>query len=205
MSRPILIVAAVLLLSSACCPLTSVHPLQDPQKTDYDARLEGVWRQNFEKDYVMLHIGKAQKGRIQVIGVEHDDSGKVDYDGFTVSGVRLNNHYYLDIDTTQLTPKHQESQKGHVIISYSLSDDNTLVIGMLDLDMVADAILKKKVAGEITYQKTASASKASDAPQSARIECAHITDTSDKLIKFISASDPGRLFKSMMTFKRVPH
>jgi hypothetical protein len=204
MPRATLLLTSMLLLLNACCPLTSVHPLGDPQKSDYDARLEGVWRQEFEKDYVMLHIGKAQNGRIQVIAVEHDADGKVDYDGFTVSGVRLNNHYYLDIDIAELTPKHQESQKGHVIISYSLPDDNTLAIVMLDLDPVAAAIQAKKLTGEITYQKDSKPSKKStSAPQSPKIECAYITDTSDNLKRFISASNPGQLFKTVMTFKRV--
>ena len=204
MTRAMLLIASLLLLLNACCPLTSVHPLGDPQKADYDSRLEGVWRQEFEKDYVMLHIGKARNGRIQVIAIEHDENGKVDYDGFTVSGIYLKNHYYLDIDIAQLTPKHQEGQKGHVIISYSLSDDNTLVLSTLELDPVAAAIQAKKLTGEIIYQKSAKPSKEStSAPPSPKIECAYITDTSDNLAKFISASDPGQLFKTVMTFKRV--
>jgi hypothetical protein len=206
MTRSMLTIASLLLLVSACCPLTSVHPLGDPHKSDYDARLEGVWRQDFEKDYVILHIGKADNSRIQVIAVEHDEDGKVDYDGFTVSGIRLKNHYYLDIDTAELTPKHREGQQGHVIISYSLPDGNTLVFGTLDLNAVAGAIRAKKLAGEITYHKTAIPSNApAQAPQSPKVECATITDTSDNLTKYITASDPGQLFKTAMTFKRVPH
>jgi len=201
--RAALLIASLLLLLNACCPLTSVHPLSDRKNAGYDARLEGVWRQDFEQDYVMLHVGKAHNGRIQVVAVEHDKDGKVDYDGFTVSGVRLNNHYYLDIDTAELTPKHQEGQKGHVIISYSLPDDDTLAIAMLDLDPVAAAVQAKRLAGELIYQKTVTPSKESAVPQNPKIECAYITDTSDNLIKFISVSDPGKLFKSVMTFKRV--
>jgi len=204
MPRSIALIASLLLIVNACCPMTSMHPLGDPQRADHDSRLEGVWRQDFEQDYVMLHIGKAPNGRIQVIAVEHSEDGKMDYDGFTVSGIRLKNHYYLDIDTAQLTPKHREGQQGHVIIAYRLPDDNTLDVAMLDLDPVAAAIQAKKLAGEITYQKNATPAKAStSAPQSPKVECAHITDTSDNLIKFISDSDPGQLFKSVMIFKRV--
>lgn len=204
MPRSISLIASLLLIVNACCPLTSVHPLGDPQKADCDSRLKGVWRQDFEQDYVMLHIGKAHNGRIQVVAVEHTEDGKVDYDGFTVSGIRLKNHYYLDIDTAELTPKHQEGQKGHVIIAYSLPDDNTLVFGTLNLEPVAAAIQAKKLAGNISYQKTAAPSKEpASAPPNPKIECAYITDTSDNLTKFIVDSDPGRLFKSEMTFKRV--
>ncbi len=206
MPRSMLLITILLLFVNACCPMTSVHPLGDPQKTDYDSRLEGVWRQDFEQDFVMLHIGKARNGRIQVVAVEHGEDGKVDYDGFTVSGIRLKNHYYLDIDTAELTPKHQEGQQGHVIIAYRLPDDNSLDVAMLDLDPVAAAIQTNKLAGDITYQKAPNPSKESTpGPQTSKVECAHITDTSDNLIKFISDSNPGQLFKSVMTFKRVSH
>jgi hypothetical protein len=199
-----LFVFSLLLLVNACCPLTSVHPLGDPQKSDYDSRLAGVWRQDIEKDYVMLHIGRAHNGRMQVIAVEHDEGGKVDYDGFAVSGQRLNHHYYIDIDTAELTPRHREGQQGHVIVSYHLPDENTLVIGALELNAVAGAIRAEKLAGEITYQRTAPPSSApAPAPQSPKIECAYITDTSVNLAKFIAGSDPGQLFKPILTFKRV--
>ena len=122
-----------------------------------------------------------------------------------MSGVRINTHYYLDIDTSELTPKHQEGQKGHVIITYSLPDNNTLVVSMLDLDPVAAAIQAKQLAGEIMYQEPPDPTKKpAPAPQGPKVECAQITDSSDNLIAFISASDPGRLFKSVMTFRRVP-
>lgn len=204
MPRSMSLIASLLLTVYACCPMTSVHPLGDPQRADYDSRLEGVWRQDFDQDYVMLHVGKAQNGRIQVIAVEHSEDGKVDYDGFTVSGILLKNHYYLDIDTSELTPKHQEGQQGHVIIAYRLPDDNTLDVAMLNLDPVAAAIQAQKLAGEITYQKAPNPSKKStSASQNPKVECAHITDTSGNLMKFISDSNPGQLFKSVMTFKRV--
>jgi hypothetical protein len=204
MPRHLTILAVTLLLLSGCCSITSVHPLENLQPAPYDARIEGVWIYEAKDGHFFLHLGKATDNRIEVLAVEHEKGVAMSHEGFMVSGIEINHHYYLDLDLQALPERHRDGQSGHLILKYDLTDSNTLVFSMLNLEPLVAAIGAKALAGEITYDRTpASPQTTPPVTPPPKAECARITDTSAHLHRFIANSDPDKLFSSAIVFKRV--
>jgi hypothetical protein len=196
MPRYAAILFSLLLGLSACCPLTSEQPLSEPQQAAYDQRLAGTWKSEGEAAY--FHIGRGQGGRIQVLAVEHGNSGKFDYALFNVFATPIKTQAYLNVDLSELSRKITMDHKGYIFVRYDLPDPDTVIIYAMNLETLVEAIQAKKIAGELTFSdnKTQKGKP--------KVECARITDSPEKLRAFLSdESLAKKLFSHPITMKRV--
>lgn len=203
MWRPAFLVIVLLSLMQACCPLTSVNPISDPQKSTYDQRLTGTWRNQDENEAVYFHIGQGEGGRIRILAVEHSSSGKFDHALFNVFATRINKTDYLNIDLSELSKEITLDYTGFIFVRYDLPDADTLTFAPMALDPVVEAIQAKKLAGELTYadKNQTDHSESAAAP---KVECAKITDSSDHIRAYLADEARAKeLFSNLITMKRV--
>lgn len=203
MWRPSFLVIVLLSLIHACCPLTSVHPISDPQQSAYDQRLTGTWRNQDENEGVYFHIGQGEDGRIRVLAVEHNSNGKFDHALFQAFATRINNTDYLNLDLSELSKDITLDYTGFLFVRYELPDADTLTFAPMALDGVVKAIQAKKLAGELTYAGNDQANH-SEPAAAPKVECAKITDSSERIRAYLSDEARAKeLFSNPLTIKRV--
>lgn len=204
MFRYLTLMAIALIALTSCCAITSVQPLESDTPA-YHKQLTGVWIHQAEGGHVILHLGRTKNNRIQVLGVEYEKDGTFVHDSFTLSGIKLNAHHYLNLDMQAIPEKHREGHSGHIILHYNFPDRDTLVFSLLKRDPTLAAVQAKKLAGEITYNQIMIGTKAPEpAPDKDRKpDCVRITATTKSLKHFIAGSDPAKLFAPEITFKRM--
>ena len=201
--------ACLLLILTACCPLTSDHPLGMVQDAQYDARLTGAWRLDAaDGEPAFVHLAKADGNRIQVLALEQKQNGRMEWAAFTVFGIAKAGDRYLNIDLKEVDTEEARNHEGYILIRYSLPDKNTLVLERLRLQAVVAAIQKGELAGTITYEspeKKASGNvlKQPSAASAAKASCARITDSTANLSRFFAARNPPQLFTPYLTLKRI--
>lgn len=203
---PRLAIAIALLLGAAldaCCPVTSLHPLGNPQEAVYDTRLTGAWHgAASENDVGIIHIGKGPGNQTQVLVVAHKKDGQMEQIAFPVFIDRIQENYYMNIHLQQLEMKEAKAYQGYVLLQYRLPDADTLILSQIDEKVLADAINAKRITGEITYEDESPAA-AKDKTHEKKIECVRTTDTMENLRKFVASKNNEQLFVPYMTLKRL--
>jgi hypothetical protein len=177
------------LLLSACCPITSKHPLAGLEQAVYDDRLTGTWKAPEEAFF--LHIGKADVRRVRMVAVEHQRDSGMQHSHFTVHTVRLGEKNFFNLDLKQIDKQQRGKHSGFLIAHYEFPDPDTLIIRHWSKDAVIAAVKDKKLAGKFTYTHTKQKPNGS-APS--EIECVEIVEGSAKLTQFLSANDPQTFF-----------
>lgn len=193
----------LLLVLAACCPLTSVNPLGPVQDAQHDARLAGAWRIDSPRnELAFVHLAKADGNRMQVLALEHQAEGRMEWAAFTVYVVARAGNHYLNIDLKEVGTEEARKYQGHIVVHYTLPDNDTLVLARMDLEAVVAAIESGNLSGEVTYEAAGNAAN-TPSPAGAKAECARITDTADNLSRFLTESDPRKLFVPYLTLKRM--
>ncbi len=86
---------------------------------------------------------------------------------------------------------------GYIFVRYTLSGTDDLSIYFMDLGQFAEAIRAGKLKGEVKYKKKVIGKTGREDDGSDRsevIDCIRITDSSEKIMGFIKASNPELLF-----------
>lgn len=189
---------------SACCPMTSINPLSNPDKATFDERLQGTWQLQKEDDTVFLHIGKLDDNKTQVVSVEHTNSGKLETMVIAMFPTKINGNHFMNLDTTKvefIEPSNETPPdvEGYYFIKYDFKDRDTFSFSLIDEKVVAEAIKSGQLKGTIKYKPVEENVKIN------KVECVTITDNTENLIKFFSEAPLDKLFpeKDSSLFKRV--
>ena len=204
MTRLLTLLSATLLLLNACCPVTSEHPLSGPADSVYDRNLAGTWKS--DDGELFFHIGKGEGNRVKVIAVEHGSDTKMDAAIFSILTTAVKKEHYLSIDLAALPKKTASDYTGYILARYDFPDRDTVRFQPIDMDALADAILAKRIAGDITYQEdeVQPKSRVAALKDKRKVACARITDTPANIRAFLASEDrdPG-LFSDPVILKRV--
>lgn len=197
MIRAILIVNVLLsIFLAACCPVTSMHPLCKPADALFDARLAGAWHGGaIENDTGIIHFGKGPDNQTLVLAVEHKNDHTMQQFTFPVFISHIAEQYYMTIPLKTLGMAAAQKYQGYVIVQYQLTDPNTLVFSDIDDKALAQAITAKQINGEVSYEEEENGTK--------KVECVHMTDSTERLRKWLTSTKSKTLFRPYMTLKRI--
>ena len=202
----ILLMLSALSLSS-CCPPTSTHSLSSPDEAEYDERLGGTWiHESKSGDIGFLHIGKAEGNLTRAIAVETAGSGKLEHTVFTLFPTRLDSGRYLNVEAGAFLENHAREPSGYLIVRYELSGRNELSVFSMGKDPLEKAIRSGELKGEITYRKrgTSKPYEAGRDPESDKVvDCIRITDSPERIIRFIARKPAQTLFPDEIRLRRM--
>jgi len=205
---PIILMPFLMFISSCFCPLTSVHPLSDPQNAKYDDRIQGAWQfASQDGELVFLHFGKEKDNKTQMISIEHKNNGEMELSTFSVFPTITNGQNYLNFNIQELFKEFNEDVSGYIFMKYELLDAATLDLSYINEEPIIKAIKSGKLKGEITYEKTATLEgdeeKTLKQNRERTIECVKITDSPDNIIAYFQSVDPKKLFPKPMRLIRI--
>jgi hypothetical protein len=192
---------------TSCCPLTSLNHLSDPDKAEYDQRIEGSWKLQDDKQG-FLHIGKGPDNKTLMVLVGYKSGGEVEFNTYNVFPTIVGDQNYLNFNNEELFDKSiKEGIRGYTFIKYELLNPKTLVFSIINNEPVIEAIKTGKLKGEITYKKAVvEKENRKDAPQQNKAKtpyCVKITDSSDNIINFFQSVDSKELFEDFYKFTRI--
>ena len=192
---PLLVVAAFSLLLTSC--FDTKNPLSDPQKSQSDDRLSGVWRfrgDSGEMNY--YHIGhggeKLPASVMQVVNVQHMPDGKMHSGELLVFPTSLGDKTYLNVAEAKPSQFALLEEKGwtneavnaYLILRYQITGD-VLTVQWIDSDAKKRAIEAEKIKGTIEKDR------------------AHFTDTTENLAKFVAEAGDDLFSKDALRLERV--
>ena len=193
---------------SACCPLTSVHPLSNPDKATFDDRLKGTWKLQKEGDTVFLHIGKLKDNKTQVVSIEHTDSGNLVTVAASMFPTEIKGNHFMNLNAIKVefierSNEIPPDEGGYYFFKYNFKDKDSFSFSMINENIVADAIKKGKLKGEI--KKKPVRPNKGDIIKIEKIVCTSITDSTENLVRFFRETPVNTLFpeKDSFLFKRV--
>ena len=191
----LLFVAAFSLLLTSC--FDTKNPLSDPQKSQPDDRLCGVWRfrgDSGEMNYYHIgHVGeKLPASVMQVIFVQHMTDGSVESDQLLLFPTTIGDKTYLNVaEATPVLLKLLE-EKGwtneavneYLILRYQITGD-TLAIQWIDNDAKKRAVEAGKIQGTVEKDQ------------------GHFSDTTENLAKFVAEAGDDLFAKDVLRLARV--
>jgi hypothetical protein len=191
MSRPLLLVAAVLLATlGSCKPPRSHHPLSDPAQAKADTRLPGLWSgKTPDGEAAFLYVVQRSGALVDLVLLGDDgDKGAavLHYDAFPTV---LDGKGYLNLRRRSFKGEYGEGPQvdsEYIFARYQVSRDGTLTLAVMEDDPVEEAVKAGTLEGKIEDGEVA------------------LSADSDHLADFVRRSDGAKLFRTVATFKRVP-
>ncbi len=197
---PLLLVAAFSLLLTSC--FDTKNPLSDPQKSQPDERLSGVWRFRGDSGEVnYYHIGpvgwKLPASVMRVVSVQHMRDGTMQSGELLVFPTTIGDKTYLNVaeaEPSQLTLLEEkgwtnETFHEYLILRYQITGD-VLTLQWTDQEAKKQAIEAGKIKGMIEK----------DQDRNTRV---HFTDTTENLAKFVAEAGDTLFSKDVLRLERV--
>jgi len=179
--------ALVAALLSAClllaaCP-ESVHPVSDPAGAAHDPALSGTWHGVFDGDAIYLHVGRAERGLMRAVTVEHErKDGGIKVEHYVAFPSRLDKLALVNV-----RPVNGDGTAGYSLFKYEAGKDR-LTLWMTSFAAVREDIKAGKLGG---------------IAEDGKFGETRITAPSAELAAWLRAADPKRLFDKPLVFRRV--
>jgi len=203
--RAIAVLLMLLVLSAACCPMLSEHPLSG--KPDIDLPLTGAWKfDSPEKNAILLHVYKTTNGHFILHYIA--DKGEGTTETFTVPFFLTNmgDTVYANIDIGKALENPFAEADGYFFVKIVPLEADTIQVSALAQQPVKAAIESGRLKGDIqkkgAHDERPPEGKVCYLPQMA-VTCVRMTDTSENLRKFLITNSSGRLFPEVLTFRRI--
>ncbi len=188
-------IAACSLLLTSC--FDSKVPLSDPQKSQPDDRLVGVWRfRGGEGDWNYYHFGRAgdelPASVLQVVYVQHSQDGNIRSGELLAFPTTLDGKTYLNVAETSPEQLQRLLEKGwtdqvlheFLIFRYQITGD-ALSIQWIDNELKKKAVAAGKIKGTIEEDQ------------------GHFADTTENLAKFVAESGDTLFSKDVLRLERL--
>ena len=147
--RYLAIVVMVIFLGG-CVPYSD-NPLTDPNSEKIDTAILGTWFWNEENDSGFIHIGLNKESKLlQMIMIEHNKDGTIDFSEFNGHTSSLGNNKYLNLKWVRPS----DAPKGYLLIKYS-TEGETLAISLLNAKVIENAIKEGSLKGKMGKRKDA--------------------------------------------------
>lgn len=175
------LIAIVCISMALVSCVESENPLSDIEKAKYDGSVAGVWKDT-DKGTEFIHIGKGEKTNVMAaIVIDHAMDGTINPISVVMFPSVVNGINYMNVRPAS---NNQEAH-GYYFFRYELVDKNTLKICTPKPDSLRDAVLQKKLKGDV--------SKFS----------AKITENTPNLVRYILTKDGEKIFSECNQYNRM--
>jgi len=185
--------------------MLSINPLSEP--SFINKKIEGVWKYDSKDgDEVYLHISATSKDNMVALSVEHRRNGEIETFKIPFYLTRINDSLYINVKFDDLPEKISNGRIGFIFINIILLENNNLKMAFLEQQPIIDAIESDLLKGDLSYKKTVISNDELTKPlppDSRKVECVTITDSSENLRKFVSSHSHDQLFREAMEFTRM--
>lgn len=195
----------LLMLLAACCPDTSVQPLSAVEQAKYDKRLEGTWiNKSDDSEITYFHVGKADANLTQGITVGLRKDGKLEHTVFTFFPTIIDNQQYLNVKANELFKDLPPEKSGYIIVRYKFRGNDIVSIYCMDNNIFAQAITAGQLKGKLFFEKKFCFKEGHNVPTEGKkkIDCVHLTDSSENILNFIKNNSPDVLFPKEILLTR---